>query len=169
MFKKPPFQCPRRKCCDRMAISKDLSISAFYEPSMIEAFLHYRHKAPGSSVESCRVTSDIYMLFNQQRLDRMTREALISHFNSLSVRDPDFSSLKSKLSDDQLISIVKSRYIQAPSELLAYSRSLNCLADEQLKAYVESLPKPSSSSSGNLGSGDSGSGNSDSGISGSAS
>ena len=84
------------------------------------------------------MTSDIYMLFNQQRLDRMSRENLTDYFNNMAVRDTSFSSLKKRLTDDQLISVVKSRYIQQPSELLAWSRYLNSLGDEQLRAAVAS-------------------------------
>jgi hypothetical protein len=64
------------------------------------------------------------MLFNQERLDKMSAEAVVNHFNSLSVRNDSLAKLRAKLSDDELVSIVKSRYIQSPSELLSYSEYL---------------------------------------------
>ena len=115
---------------------KDLRLSAFYEASPIDSFLLKEMETPYSPTPSIRVTSDIYMLFNQQRLDRMSREALLSHFDRMSARSASFSELKSKLTDDQLISIVKSRYIQSPSELLSWSNYLNTLANEELQVYV---------------------------------
>lgn len=116
--------------------SKELRLSSFYSPSAVDDFMHNKHKPAYDTKESIRVTSDIYMLFNQQRLDKMTLQQLAAHFNSMVVREPSLSALKSKLSDEQLASIVKSRYIQSPSELLAYSKYLNTLGDEQLQAIV---------------------------------
>lgn len=116
--------------------SKELCLSSFYSPSPVDDFMHSKHKPAHDSKESIRLTSDIYMLFNQQRLDKMTLQQLAVHFNSMVTKEPAFASLKSKLTDAQLASIVKSRYIQTPSELLAYSRYLNSLADEQIQAVV---------------------------------
>lgn len=102
----------------------DLSKSEFYQPSMIDDFLFVKNKPPHSDCESVTLTSDITMLFNQQRLDKMSREALLQHFDAMSVQNSQFADLRAKLSDDQLCSIVKSRYIQTPSELMAYSSYL---------------------------------------------
>lgn len=121
--------------------SKDLRITAYYVASPIDTFLHHEHKAPHSASKSIRVTSDIYMLFNQIRLDNMTRTQLLAHVQNMVTREPSLASLKSKLTDDQLCSVVKSRYIQTPSELLSYSKYLNSLADQELQAYLASLPR----------------------------
>lgn len=101
----------------------DYEFSAFYVPSPVDEFSFEKVSVPGSDVSNT-LTSDITMLFNQQRLDRCSKEALIQYFDSVARTSSDFSALRSKLSDDQLISIVKSRYLQSPSELLAYSESL---------------------------------------------
>lgn len=113
-----------------------LLTTAFYQASPIEPFLFHEHKSPFGG-KSVRITSDVYMLFNQQRLDRMTSNALIDHFNNLSQSSPSFSQLKSKLSDEQLIKFIKMRYIQSPSELLQWSQYLNALAEGELAAFVE--------------------------------
>lgn len=101
----------------------DLVFSNFYAPTPVDEFTYEKVSVPGSD-DSITLTSDISMLFNQQRLDRCSRDALIQYFDGLARSSSDFSALRSKLSDDQLISIVKSRYLQSPSELLAYSESL---------------------------------------------
>lgn len=101
----------------------DLEFSAFYVPTPVDEFTFEKVSVPGSD-DSITVTSDITMLFNQQRLDRCSRDALIQYFDNLSRTSSDFSALRSKLNDDQLMSIVKSRYLQSPSELLAYSEGL---------------------------------------------
>lgn len=74
------------------------------------------------------------MLFNQQRLDRMSRERLVAYFDNVSVSEPKMRELRSKLSDDQLCSFVKSRFIQSPSELMAWSEYLMSSQDEMIAA-----------------------------------
>lgn len=108
--------------------SKELYCSEFREQSPVDDFMFQEIESNG--VPSTRLTSDIYMLFNQQRLDRMSRERLLSHFDSLTIRDPKFSDLRGKLGDEQLISFVKSRFIQSPSELMSWSQYLMSSSDE---------------------------------------
>lgn len=101
----------------------DLKFSAFYVPTPVDDFTYEKVNQPDFDV-SVTLTSDIAMLFNQQRLDRCSKDLLLNYFNSLSRSSSSLSKLRSKLNDDQLISIVKSRYLQSPSELLAYSERL---------------------------------------------
>lgn len=112
--------------------NKELRQSEFLEPSPVNEFLFQEFEDDG--VESLRFTSDIYMLFNQQRLDRMSRERLVQYFDSLSVREPKMAAIRSKLSDEQLCSFVKSRFIQSPSELMAWSQYLMASQDEMIAA-----------------------------------
>ena len=107
--------------------AKDMLCSEFRQESPIDQFLFEELEFDG--VKSVRLTSDICMLFNQQRLDRLSRESLLSHFESMSVNEPKFGDLRAKLGDDQLISFVKSRFIQSPSELMAWSQYLMCSSD----------------------------------------
>lgn len=107
--------------------SKELICSEFREESPVDQFL--RQEIEVNGVPSVRLTSDIYMLFNQQRLDRLSRESLLSHFESMSVNEPKFGDLRAKLGDDQLINFVKSRFIQSPSELMAWSQYLMSSSD----------------------------------------
>lgn len=107
--------------------AKDMLCSEFRQESPIDQFLFEELEFDG--VKGVRLTSDIYMLFNQQRLDRLSRESLLSHFESMSVNEPKFGDLRAKLGDDQLISFVKSRFIQSPSELMAWSQYLMSSSD----------------------------------------
>lgn len=112
--------------------SKDLRQSEFLENSPVNEFCFERLEVNGNEVVT--LTSDIYMLFNQQRLDRMSKDRLLAYFESLSVTDPKMGELRSKLSDDQLCSFVKSRFIQSPSELMAWSQYLMSSQDEMIVA-----------------------------------
>lgn len=114
------------------ARSCELIQSEFLEKSPVNDFMFQEIEVSGR--RTLRVTSDIYMLFNQQRLDRMSKERLTSYFESLSVNEPKMRELRSKLSDEQLCSFVKSRFIQSPSELMAWSQYLMSSQDEMIAA-----------------------------------
>lgn len=107
--------------------SKEMICSEFRDASPVDQFLFAEFES--GKVKSTRLTSDIYMLFNQQRLDRLTRETLLSYFDSLVINEPKFGDLRSKLGDNQLINFVKSRFIQSPSELMAWSSYLMSSSD----------------------------------------
>lgn len=112
--------------------SKELKQSEFLENSPVNEFCFERLDKNGTEVVT--LTSDIYMLFNQRRLDRMSKDRLLAYFENLSVNEPKMSELRSKLTDDQLCSFVKSRFIQSPSELMAWSQYLMSSQDEMIAA-----------------------------------
>ncbi len=120
-----PYVTPE---CLNVVTSKEFKCSEFREESPVDQFVFQKIEVDGRS--SVRLTSDIYMLFNQQRLDRMSRESLLSYFDSIQVREPQFAEIRSKLGDEQLMSFVKSRFIQSPSELMAWSQYLMSSSDE---------------------------------------
>ena len=118
----------------------DPFFSSYYVPTPVDEFLTETVQNEDGS-ESVTLTTDIAMLFNQQRLDKCSRESLLQYFDSLSVSpSTGLSELRSKLSDDQLISIIKSRYIQTPSELLSYSRALVSEYGSEIAQLVSSDP-----------------------------
>ena len=124
--------------------SKEMVCSEFREVSPVDQFLFAEFEC--DKVKSTRLTSDIYMLFNQQRLDRLTRENLLSYFDSLVINEPKFGDLRSKLGDDQLINFVKSRFVQSHSELMAWSSYLMSSSDAAIAelAALQDQSQPSS-------------------------
>lgn len=100
-------------------VALDRGNSVFYTSSNIDSFL-FDEQANGSFI----LTSDITMLLNQKRLDRASAESILSHFDSLAPQSDALKELRSKLSDNDLLKMIKSRYIQSPSELLAYSEHM---------------------------------------------
>lgn len=64
-----PFEVPVSLTSAR---SCELIQSEFLERTPVNEFMFQENECSGS--KSVRITSDIYMLFNQQRLDRMSRE-----------------------------------------------------------------------------------------------
>lgn len=78
------------------------------------------------SVASVAFSSDIALLFNQKRLeDCLGRDGLKKFFDDVSARSPALSSLRQKISDDDLAAMCKSRYLQSASEILSWSNYLN--------------------------------------------
>lgn len=96
-------------------------LTAVREKNPVENFYIQKHKSKFGSCESVSIVDDVYMLFNQQRLDRMTNAALSQWLQNTSCTDPQLAELRSKMTDAQLGSFIKSRYIQSRSELLAWS------------------------------------------------
>lgn len=73
-----------------------------------------------------RYIDPIYMLFNQQRLARMGKDNVQQWLDSL--RNAGYSEvdeLRSKCTDEQLVTMIKSRYLQSPSEILNWCRYVN--------------------------------------------
>lgn len=112
--------------------AKELKQSEFLENSPVNEFCFERLDKNGTEVVT--LTSDIFMLFNQQRLDRVSKDRLLAYFENLSVNEPKMRELRSKLSDEQLCSFVKSRFIQSPSELMSWSQYLMSSQDEMIAA-----------------------------------
>lgn len=74
---------------------------------------------------SFRVLSDVDLLFNQQRLDRMSLAALQQKLDeSVKAGDNGLSELRKNIKDVDLQKFIKSRYIQSLSELRQWSSYL---------------------------------------------
>lgn len=96
-------------------------LSQYRECSPVESFYIHKDKPCNGSCESVFIRDDIYMLFNQKRLDRMSSAALSSWLQVTSSYDSGLANLRSRMSDAQLGSFIKSRFIQSRSELLSWS------------------------------------------------
>lgn len=141
MFKsRNPEYVPRQ-----LHVSKTVNrLAIFREKSPVESFYIQKHKSVHGSCESVSIVDDVYMLFNQQRLDRMTNAALSTWLQNTSRTDSQLASLRSRMTDEQLGSFIKSRYIQSRSELLAWSGYLESMYPEiSAPAPAPSDPAPS--------------------------
>lgn len=128
-----PYVTPVLNC---KLFSKEMLCSEFREESPVDQFRFQEIEIDGE--KSVRLTSDIYMLFNQDKLDRLSKQSLLDYFDQLSISQPQFSELRSKLTDDQLMSFVKSRFIQSKSELMAWSQYLMNCSDTQIAQFAQS-------------------------------
>lgn len=90
------------------------------------------------------VTSDIYDLFNQQRISNLgpdvIRDFISRNYPSSSV----ISDQISKMSDSEIMDSIKPRNVQSYSELLSWSKYLNERIENGLKSVTpEPTPEPS--------------------------
>lgn len=111
----------------------------------------YREEIESVTGVACyRNTTDVSLLFNQQRLDRMSLENFSSYLDKISSSSASpLTSIRQKMSDSQLLQFVKSRYIQSKSELMAYTSYLMAQSDEikQSLSSQSDVPDVSSESS----------------------
>lgn len=122
------------------------TISIVTQPTELDDFYHEVIEV--SEKESVTfITTDISLLFNQQRLMQASPLALDRLVNNLKSARPD--ALKG-FTDDQLASAVKSRYIQSSADMLEYMRSVMMNTDEEIQAIqakVEEIQVQKESSS----------------------
>lgn len=86
---------------------------------------------------SCRIVSDVDLLFNQHRLDRMSKERLFEQLeNSVCQGDSVLANLRKNVPDNMICQFVKSRYIQSLSELRSWSQYLMSTYNSEYAAAV---------------------------------
>lgn len=117
---------------------EDVSHVVNREPSLVDEFYCEEGVCPDDGTATVVFTDPLVMLFNQERLSQMGDAALKMWIDSMSnAKGSAMSELKSKLSDDELMCLVKSRHIQQPSELQAYAEWCN----ENMDLMNEELQK----------------------------
>ena len=111
------------------------SISITTQPTELDDFYHEKIEVlPGESITF--ITTDISLLFNQQRLMQASPLALDRLVNNLKSARPD--ALKG-YTDEQLASAVKSRYIQSAADMQDYMRTVMMNMDEEIAAIQMKL------------------------------
>lgn len=95
-------------------------------PNIVDNLCVESHTDANGKVQAIFYNNDVSLLFNQQRLEQVLgRDGITKFFDRLSQQSSSLSELRSKISDSDLVELCKSRYLQAPSEILAWSEYLN--------------------------------------------
>lgn len=92
------------------------------------------------SDESCpvRYTSDVRLLLHAKDLASRAGIAVASKFGQSKQSASQIQQIMDTMSDDDLLATVRSRYVQSPSEIIAWSKELSAYA-ENLETQAQAL------------------------------
>lgn len=85
-----------------------------------------------------RYTSDVRLILHAKDLTSRAGLAVASKFGQNNQSPSQIQTIMDTMSDDDLLATVRSRYIQAPSEIIAWSKELAAYA-ERLEAQAQKL------------------------------
>lgn len=134
-----------KKCKDianyQFNVGVGIERNNFVQPSPIREFMTEKvtYFSGNDKKTAIAYVDDIYMLFNQNRLSSVGRDTLQSWLDGLTPKSDSLAQLRKKCTDEELMAICKSRYIQSSSELLAWSEYLNA----NYSSIIEELQQPS--------------------------
>lgn len=90
----------------------------------------------GSECVAC--VDPIVVLFNQERLVGLGETGAKAFLDSFQQRTDSLAELRKNCSDEDLISMMKSRYLQTPSEIVAWCRYMESNIDK-FNSEVQSM------------------------------
>lgn len=85
-----------------------------------------------------RYTSDVRLILHTKDLASRAGLAVASKFGQSKQSPSSIQQIMDKMSDDDLLTTVRSRYVQSPSEIIAWSKDLSAYA-EYLKSQAQEL------------------------------
>lgn len=91
-----------------------------------------------------RYTSDVRLILHTKDLASRAGLAVASKFGQGRQSASQIQQIMDKMTDDDLLATVRSRYVQSPSEIIAWSKELSAYA-EQLESQVQELIEAESS------------------------
>lgn len=127
---------------DNYAFNDSISIkqTILREPSLTDEFYFEECEAANDCLKSTSFIDPVYMLFNQQRLNNLGQLGIEKFLESFIQKDDLLRELRSKCSDEQLASMIKSKYLQSASEITAWCRYMQSHVDEfnaEIKKVME--------------------------------
>lgn len=131
-------QCFSAKCFNSAVVENEITL----EVDNVDLFRieEVIHTDPSESY--IRIRSDISMLFHAEATaKKIGTEGFRFLAESRRVKSSPTQAMMDKMPDDLILDTLKSRHLQHPSELLAFSEQLSAIAsdmEEEYKAYVES-------------------------------
>ena len=85
-----------------------------------------------------RYTSDVRLILHTKDLASRAGLAIASKFGQSRQSTSQIQQIMDKMSDDDLLATVRSRHVQAPSEIIAWSKELSAYA-EHLESQAQEL------------------------------
>lgn len=132
-------QCFSAKCFNPAVVEGEVTL----EVDNVDLFRIEQVEHTDPSESYIRVRSDISMLFHAEATaKKIGTEGFRFLAESRRVKSSPTQAVMDKMPDDLILDTLKSRHLQHPSELLAFSEQLSVLAsdmEEKYDAYVKSL------------------------------
>lgn len=108
-----------------------------YQPSIMDKVLEPRKVMyNGREVTLANPQRDVSVFYNQERLNGFNPQMILDYFAS-NETSSKLAELRSKCTDEQLISMCKSRFIQTQTELELYFDHLSRSYDSEVKSLIE--------------------------------
>ena len=85
-----------------------------------------------------RYTSDVRLILHNKDLASRAGVSVASKFGQSKQSASQIQQIMDKMSDDDLLATVRSRHVQAPSEIIAWSKELSAYA-EHLESQAQEL------------------------------
>ena len=85
-----------------------------------------------------RYTSDVRLILHTKNLASRAGLSIASKFGQSKQSVSQIQQIMDRMSDDDLLSTVRSRHVQAPSEIIAWSKELSAYA-ENLESQAQEL------------------------------
>ena len=85
-----------------------------------------------------RYTSDVRLILHNKDLASRAGVSVASKFGQCKQPASQIQQIMDKMSDDDLLATVRSRHVQAPSEIIAWSKELSAYA-ENLESQAQAL------------------------------
>lgn len=136
MFKPNPNYPPYDLSQNRLVLEDGTSLIATYPENLLPDVV-----VPSECGDCVVRTSDLYDLFNQQRIESLGVENIRDFLVRYTPHSSAVSDAINKLSDDELFDTIKSRHIQSYSELMSWSKYLMDTMEDKISAlsqYLES-------------------------------
>ena len=126
-------------------------------PELTDEFYTEKCCSSDDGEEAIAFTDPVRMLFAQERINNLGAGAIENWLQSLqNFKDDPLQELRKKCSDKDLISIIKSRHIQQPCEVMAWAQEamsdmekftseLKAVQEQQVQITAENVtetPKP---------------------------
>ncbi|UPW41805.1 internal scaffolding protein [Peromfec virus RodF7_5] len=133
---------------------KDDESACFYVPSPVDCFLSEALYSGSDEVPALHIGCDVSIILNQQRISKEIQPLVEEWFTA---HKGDLSDKYSNLSDNDILSCIKSKYLQRPSELVDWSNYLMQSLDElqaqrlsEAQEKAEFTPPVTDGKTGNL-------------------
>lgn len=118
-----------------------VTTSKFIERGVLDSFRCQKSKCTETGDDVTFVLDDVALLLEFEKKKKFSPDVIASIVESMSAvgKSSELDSLRSKLSDDELIAFVKSRHIQSASELSAWCNYLNRMTEQELSAFSDEI------------------------------